>query len=608
MRLNELLARNTIIRAFRVLDRDERRKLKLVALAQTALGFLDLVGVAIIGLIGSIAVTGIQSKSPNSNISRLLEFANISGLTLQRQVAILGGIAAVILVGRSLLTMIISRKILYFLSYKSASISSKLISELLSRNITQVKRKSSQETLFAVTTGVQALMLNVAGTAIGVVADIFLLVLMSVGLFAFDPFMAASTFILFGTVAALLFSLTQRRVSRMGEFISKASVDSNIRILEVVNAFKEIYVHDLQDSYAEAISKTRYRLADTNAELGFIPNISKYVIEITMVIGGILFSAIEFLLHDSDRAISTLAIFLAAASRIAPAILRLQSGFIAIKSNAGVAELTLEMIDFFSPIASRELEAKELNPTYPDFRPSLIIENVSFSYPENSGATIKNLSLEVDPGQQIAFVGTSGSGKSTLIDLILGLRTADSGEIYLAGMHPSAAIKHWPGAISYVPQQVHISDSTILANVAFGYTNPDLQLAWEALESAQLADFVRSLRDGINSRVGENGNLLSGGERQRLGIARALYTRPSFLILDEATSSLDAQTEVAISSAIRGLRGKVTVLMVAHRLSSVTDSDKVIYIREGRIISQGIFEKVKNEVPDFEIQAKLMGL
>lgn len=608
MRFNELLARNTIIRSFRVLDRGERRKLKLVTLAQTALGFLDLIGVAIIGLIGSIAVTGIQSKSPNSNISRLLELVNISGLTLQRQVAILGGAAAVILVGRSLLTMTISRKILYFLSYKSASISSKLISELLSRNNIQVKRKSSQETLYAVTTGVQALMLNIAGTAISLVADIFLLLVMSIGLFVFDPFMAASTFILFGTVAALLFSLTQRRVSTMGEYISKTSVDSNIRILEVVNAFKEIYVHNLQDSYAAAISKTRYHLADTNAELGFIPNISKYVIEITMVIGGILFSAVMFLLHDSDRAISTLAIFLAAASRIAPAILRLQSGFIAIKSNAGVAKLTLEMIDFFSPIVSRELEVKELNTDYPDFLPSLSIKKIRFTYPESFGATISNLSLEVEPGQQIAFVGTSGSGKSTLIDLILGLRAPDSGEIYLAGLNPAGAIKHWPGAISYVPQQVHISDSTILANVAFGYSKPDLQLAWEALEAAQLADFVRTLSDGIDAPVGENGKLLSGGERQRLGIARALYTRPRFLILDEATSNLDAQTEVEISSAIKKLKGKVTVLMVAHRLSSVTDSDKIVYIHEGQILSEGIFEKVKREVPDFDIQAKLMGL
>jgi ABC-type bacteriocin/lantibiotic exporter with double-glycine peptidase domain len=608
MKLKAFFAKNTIIRSFRVLDLRERRKLKLVAIAQTALGFLDLVGVAVIGLIGSIAVTGIQSKTPNPNITKILTTLNISNLTLQSQVAILGGVAAIILVGRSLLTMFISRKILYFLSYKAASISSKLISELLSRNITQVKRKSSQETLYAVTTGVQALMLNVAGTAISVFADVFLLALMSFGLFAFDPLMAISTFILFGTVAILLFSLTQRRVSKMGEFISKTSVDSNIRILEVVNAFKEIYVHNLQNSYASEISQTRYRLADTNAELGFIPNISKYVIEITMVVGGILFSAIEFLLHDSDKAISTLAIFLASASRIAPAILRLQSGFIAIKSNAGVAKSTLEMIDFFSPITTVSLEVTKFNPEYIDFQPNLSIRNISFTYSESSTETIKNLSIEVSAGQQIAIVGTSGSGKSTLIDLILGLRISDQGEILISELRPTEAIKKWPGAISYVPQQVHISDSTILANVAFGYPESDLDLAWEALEAAQLGDFVRSLSQGINAPVGENGNLLSGGERQRLGIARALYTRPRLLILDEATSSLDAQTEAAISLAIRKLRGKVTVLIVAHRLSSVIDSDKVIYIREGQVISEGSFEKVKAQVPDFDHQAKLMGL
>jgi len=599
MRIKNLLAKNTIIRSFRVLDPSERRKLKLVAMAQTALGFLDLIGVALIGLIGSITVSGIQSKNQNENIIQLLSKLRLSELTFQRQVAIIGGVAALILVGRSLLTMFISRKILYFLSYKSAAISSKLIAELLSRNITQVKRRSSQETLFAVTTGVQALMLNVAGTAIGVFADLFLLALLFIGLFAFDPIMAISTFLLFGLVAALLFSLTQRRVSRMGEFVSTTSVDSNIRILEVVNAFREIYVHNLQDSYAQEISNTRYRLANTNAELGFIPNISKYVIEITLVIGGILFSAVEFLLHDSDRAISTLAIFLASASRIAPAILRLQSGFIAIKSNAGVAKLTLEMIDYFSPIRNRALKVAELNFEHGDFQPSLSVRDINFTYPENQKPTIKNLDLEVQPGEQVAFVGTSGAGKSTLIDLILGLRAAESGEIFLGGLNPGEAIRRWPGAISYVPQQVHISDSTILANVAFGYSEPNLTLAWEALEAAQLSDFVRNLRDGVESQVGENGNLLSGGERQRLGIARALYTRPKFLILDEATSSLDAQTEVAISSAIRELRGKVTVLLVAHRLSSVRDSDQVVYLREGKIICSGSFEKVKSDVPDF---------
>jgi ABC-type multidrug transport system fused ATPase/permease subunit len=606
--INAILSKNFIIRSFRVLDKSERRKLKLVALAQTSLGFLDLVGVAIIGLIGSIAVTGIQSKSPNANISKVLDFFNLAQTTIQIQVAIMGGTAAIILVGRTLLTMIIAKKILYFLSYKSASISSKLISELLSRNITQVKRRSSQETLFAVTNGVQALMLNVAGTAIGVFADIFLLLLMSIGLFAFDPFMAISTFILFGGVAILLFSLTHQKVAKMGAYISEISIESNTRILEVVNAFREIYVHNLQDMYAKKISDTRYSLADKNAELGFIPNTSKYVLEITLVVGGIIFCAVEFLLHDSDRAIATLAVFIASASRIAPAVLRLQSGFIGIKSNAGVANLTLEMIDFFSPIRTRAMKINILQTNYEDFEPRVIINKIDFSYVESSKPTIQDVSLEIEPGTQVAFVGTSGAGKSTLVDLILGLRKPDSGVILLGGISPEEAIERWPGSVSFVPQQVHVSDSTILANVAFGYSNPNLELAWEALEAAQLLDLVKKQKDGIFSLVGENGNLLSGGERQRLGIARALYTRPKFLILDEATSSLDAQTEVAISTAIRKLRGKVTLLIVAHRLSSIVDSDKIIYLRDGKIISSGSFDHVKSEVPDFQHQARLMGL
>jgi ABC-type multidrug transport system fused ATPase/permease subunit len=237
-----------------------------------------------------------------------------------------------------------------------------------------------------------------------------------------------------------------------------------------------------------------------------------------------------------------------------------------------------------------------------------MIQNVSFTYVGNSEPTIDNLTIKIEEGQQVAFVGTSGAGKSTLIDLILGLRFPESGGVSLGGMSPSTAIQKWPGAISYVPQQVHISDSTILANVAFGLQNPDLDLVWAALEAAQLSPFVKGLPEGINSVVGENGSLLSGGERQRLGIARALYTQPRLLILDEATSSLDAQTEVDISTAIKRLRGSVTVLIVAHRLSSVKDSDCVVYIEKGRIIASGSFEEVKSEVPNFEKQARLMGL
>jgi ABC-type multidrug transport system fused ATPase/permease subunit len=591
-----------------MLDLSEKKKLGLVCVTQTLLGFLDLLGVAIIGLVGALAVKGIQSENPSGNIAKLLETLQLSNFTFQVQVALLGLIAAAILILRSLFSMFLSRKILFFLSYKAASMSSRLLKELLARNMAEIQRKTSQETLYSVTTGVSVLMLNVVAAASAVFADTFLLFIFSIGLFLFDPLMASSTLILFGLVSIILYLVTQKKASKLGEYSSQVTISSNKKILEVINSFREIYVHDLQHNYAEHITQTRKELAEASAELTFIPNISKYVIEITLVAGGVAISAIQFLMNDAIQAVSTLAVFLAAASRIAPAILRLQSGTLAIKSSVGIAKSTLELIEALSPITDRVSVSQKLEIDHEGFKPSISIMEVGFSYSNSAEPTLRNVSLEISPGSQVAIVGSSGAGKSTLVDLILGLRGNDTGQIFIGGLIPGEAIKKWPGAISYVPQNVFVSDSTILTNVAFGYEEICMDLAWEALEIAQLSEFVKSLPLGVHTPVGEGGNMISGGERQRLGIARALYTKPKLLILDEATSSLDAQTEVAISEAISKLRGDVTIIMIAHRLSSVKNADQVVYLQNGNIVAKGSFSDVKSAVPDFEQQASLMGL
>lgn len=591
-----------------MLDLSEKKKLGLVCVTQTLLGFLDLLGVAIIGLVGALAVKGIQSENPSGNIAKLLETLQLSNFTFQVQVALLGLIAAAILILRSLFSMFLSRKILFFLSYKAASMSSRLLKELLARNMAEIQRKTSQETLYSVTTGVSVLMLNVVAAASAVFADTFLLFIFSIGLFLFDPLMASSTLILFGLVSIILYLVTQKKASKLGEYSSQVTISSNKKILEVINSFREIYVHDLQHNYAEHITQTRNELAEASAELTFIPNISKYVIEITLVAGGVAISAIQFLMNDAIQAVSTLAVFLAAASRIAPAILRLQSGTLAIKSSVGIAKSTLELIEALSPITDRVSVSQKLEIDHEGFKPSISIMEVGFSYSNSAEPTLRNVSLEISPGSQVAIVGSSGAGKSTLVDLILGLRGNDTGQIFIGGLIPGEAIKKWPGAISYVPQNVFVSDSTILTNVAFGYEEICMELAWEALEIAQLSEFVKSLPLGVHTPVGEGGNMISGGERQRLGIARALYTKPKLLILDEATSSLDAQTEVAISEAISKLRGDVTIIMIAHRLSSVKNADQVVYLQNGNIVAKGSFSDVKSAVPDFEQQASLMGL
>jgi ABC-type multidrug transport system fused ATPase/permease subunit len=186
----------------------------------------------------------------------------------------------------------------------------------------------------------------------------------------------------------------------------------------------------------------------------------------------------------------------------------------------------------------------------------------------------------------------------------------DRGEILISGLPPEFAVLTWPGALAYVPQDVIIINGTLRDNVGLGFDPKfvDDDVVWEALKAAQLGEFAGNLPDGLDTQVGERGTKLSGGQKQRLGIARALFTHPRLLVLDEATSSLDGDTEHAISRAINELKGQVTVIMIAHRLSTVRSADQIVYLNNGQVIAKGSFEDVRNSVPDFDRQARLMGL
>jgi len=210
----------------------------------------------------------------------------------------------------------------------------------------------------------------------------------------------------------------------------------------------------------------------------------------------------------------------------------------------------------------------------------------------------------------VYITGASGSGKTTLADLMLGLLEPSTGKVLISGLKPSEAIRKWPGAIAYVPQEVTIFNGTIRENITLGFdewNESDVKIA-RAIELASLGDVVSELPDGLESQVGDRGTSLSGGQRQRIGIARALFTNPRLLVMDEATSSLDGLTESVISNNISRLHGKVTVVLIAHRLSTVRNADNVVYLRNGKIVATGNFDAVRKAVPDFDKQAKLMGL
>jgi len=597
----------SVIDSFAILSQSDKKRLFTITFFQVMLGFLDLIGVALVGLVAVISVNGIQSLTPGSRITQIINVIGLSDFKFQTQVAIIGATAAVLLVSRTILTMFFTRRILFYLSRRSAIISSDLFSRLISQDLLVIQSRSSQDSLYSVTVGVNILFLNVIGTVLSMTTDIFLLLILSIGLISINPIMGFTTIALFAFVSALLYFSVQKRIEYLGTKSVAVTINSNQKILEILDSYREIFVRNRRSFYSKQISEMRLALANTSAELSFIPNVGKYVIEITLVFGAIGICAIQFLLQDAVHAFATLSIFISAASRIAPAVLRIQTGLLGIKSSIGGAAKTLDMIKSFN-ISDLSENIDKFDTEHEGFEAKIILNNIDFTYPGASIKTIDNVNLEISSGEVVAFVGPSGAGKSTIVDIALGILKPDHGDIKISNISPRDAIARWPGAISYVPQDVQVINSTLKDNIAMGFSEAEQydELVYESLKIAQLQSFLTDNNLDLNTEVGERGNKLSGGQRQRLGIARALFTKPKLMILDEATSALDGQTEFDISEAIFTLRGKVTIVLIAHRLSTVKNADKIIYMEQGKILATGKFDEVRMQISNFDKQAELM--
>ena len=593
-----------------LLEKKDRFKLFLVLIINTFLAFLDLFGVALIGTTSAILIRGLQGLAAGDQVTRFLELLNLDGLQQRSLLILLGGSAILFFILKTILSVYFLRKTLRYMSLRNAQISSSLVSKMLNRPVEKIFSKPIQHQIYNVTVGVDRLVGGCVTSLVIIASDLVLLFVILVGLMLIDPIISVGTFVVFTGIGFLLYFLLHKRVAMLNTKSAYQGIYFDQKVSEGINSFRDLFIKGGREFYVNEIRKSKIQLAGYDAEMKFIPNISKYTIEISVILGIAVIAGIQFYLFDSNRAIAVISVFLAASTRIAPAIIRLQQNVIIVKSSLSSSKPTLDLIEELNGVKELERIETVISTDHADFSPKVKLSNLKFTYSGATDDTIQDISLDISEGKFISLVGPSGGGKSTLIDLILGLLAPSSGSVIISGLTPIDAIKKWPGSIGYVPQDVFIENSTVKENICLGF-NPDSvpdDLVWQALQLADLSDFVKGLDGQLSYKISDAGKNLSGGQRQRLGIARAILTKPKIVIFDEATSALDAETENRVSESILKLTGECTVIFIAHRLSVVRGADMIYYIDKGKIVNQGTFEELRKLNADFNNQANFMGI
>lgn len=603
--------------AFALLEGRSQRILLLFIFLQILLAFFDMIGVLLLGLVAAVSASAVTGR-PISYLDGVPGFLDLFEADPVATVLGVAMIAGAVLIAKSAASFLIFRRSFRFLANRQAIISGRLASQLLKQPLMFVQQRTSQQTSFALVQGVNALTMGVLGGSVVMVSESAVLIVLMVVLIVLDPVVALFALLFFGAVWLVLYFLLGGWVRKLGSSFASTEVESIAAVQQAVRTYRETSVAGRRVFIIERFQGLRWRAASVQANLQIVNAIPKYVFEVALIVGAGLLAYFQILTNDVVAAAAIIAVFLVAASRIVPALLRLQGAVFGLRSAAGVASATYELSSQVSRANPDDISSRNLlnmmhegiKSGHSKFNPDVLVDGVTLTYPGADSAALSSISLSVDSGKSLAIVGPTGAGKSTLVDVLLGVLEPDEGTIRIGGLGPSEVARVMPGSMGYVPQDVALIEGSVRDNVALAVPSElvDDEAVWEALTRASIDDLLRMERNGLETSVGENGIRLSGGQRQRLGLARALYTRPRLLVLDEATSALDVETEHAISSALLALEGEVTLVVIAHRLATIRHSDKVAYIDKGRLKAVGTFAEVRAKQPDFDKQAGLSGL
>ena len=410
-----------------------------------------------------------------------------------------------------------------------------------------------------------------------------------IGIYAFytDALMAIIIIIIAFLCLLFVVLVVKKTMSQLGRLNRSAAAEGSKVAVEIVQGIKDIFVRQKRnvflDKYVKACIKTK------KAQVGyqFVALLPERIIE-TICISGIIIVVMLRISWgvNNDEFIPKLAIFAVAAFRIMPSISRITGYINAIIYSRSMVEAAYEDIrqahGYLSSIGKNILLSEVNEKSIRNFKDTIRVNNIFWRYENSVTDVLSGLSMVVHKGESVGIIGESGAGKSTLSDILLGLYQPQEGEILIDGYNLFDIPRAWAKIMGYVPQTIFLVDDTIRANVAFGEENVDEEAVWDALEQASMKSYVQSLPAGINTIVGERGLRFSGGQRQRIAIARALYSKPDILILDEATSALDNETELAVMESIECLQGKITTIIIAHRLTTICNCDRIYKISNGK--------------------------
>jgi ATP-binding cassette subfamily C protein len=577
-----------------------------LVVARSTLAFLDIAAIAALGYLatslGSIASGGVSPR---------IEFAGITlpGVTSQT-LPILAALIIGLFVSKSLLNIALTGWSVFFVA-KIESKAAKRISEIrFNGNLEDARKYSLEEMMYAVTQGTSSAFNGLLNSVNSVFSEGVLFVsLIVMGFLFVDPIATLVGLIYFGIVAICIQFFIGPVTLRAQVENYENSIKLTTSISNLIAVFRELTVSGKKGKYVGEIHSAKTKTANTAAKSAFIATLPRHIIEAALIIGIALFFLSQVSSGDLASSTGTIGVFLAGAFRLTTALLPLQASFLTIKAALPSAKIAHDILMGLPKFVERETKNLNNSESFPHAEQPIgaVFEDVTFSYPDSASFALVNVNFTIEPGSQTALMGPSGAGKSTIADMLCLLLTPSSGSVTQI-TNSSKIETSIGGSVSYVPQKPGMISGTILENVALGIEpeSVDRDEVISALESAHLGTLIKELPEGIDTSLGKLKDSLSGGQMQRLGLARAIYSKPNLLVMDEATSALDAESESEIQKTLEEMRGRVTVVVIAHRLNTIQHADKVILLEDGKVSDSGTFKELIARNPSVEKVVDLM--